>query len=229
MEKIKFAFHVHSSFSSDSWSRPKDIVSYCHKRGIKAIAICDHNEIAGAIETQKTAAGDPYVIICEEIRTQSGEIIGMFLSERIAPGLAVEQTIKEIKKQGGLVCLPHPGETFRKESISREKIEEIIDQVDIIEVYNSRTLLSEDNKWALQLASQKNKLQIVGSDAHFLKDISKTINRLDLFEDIKDFVVAMKLNDISLAKKEKTGLFPQFTSKMVKILKRLLIDLFDRN
>ena len=112
------------------------------------------------------------------------------------------------------------GSMFEVE-VSRDKIEQIIDQVDIIEIYNSRTLLSEDNKWALQLASQKNRLQVVGSDAHFLKDISKALNLASPFNDVKSFIISLKSNDISESKLKRTGLLTQIYSKVVKVAKKL--------
>lgn len=221
MKKIKFAFHVHTCYSRDSWSKPKDIIDYCRKNGIEAIAICDHNEINGAIECTSIARGNPVVIVGEEIKSKEGEIIGLFLKEKISQGQTLENTIKEIKKQSGLVCIPHPGETFRHESLSRITVESIVSDVEIIEGYNSRTLLINDMKWATNIAQSHSKLLVAGSDSHSLKTIGYAINNINNFSDKETFLSVLKTNKIEFAQ---SGLCDQFFSKIIKLLKK-----FDRS
>ncbi len=48
------------------------------------------------------------IIVGEEIMTTSGEIIGLYLKEKIPAGLSTIRDDKEIKEQGGLVYIPHP-------------------------------------------------------------------------------------------------------------------------
>src|SRR5258708_12225153 len=77
------------------------------------------------------------IIICEEIITKEGEIIGLFLKETIPGGIRVEEAVARIKHQGGLVYLPHPFENFRL-GLQQEVIDRIIDAVAIVEVFNAR-------------------------------------------------------------------------------------------
>ncbi len=53
------------------------------------------------------------VIIGEEILTPHGEVIGLFIKEKIPVALPIEEAISRIKAQGGLVLLPHPFDTIR--------------------------------------------------------------------------------------------------------------------
>ena len=77
-------------------------------RGLGAIAVTDHNEISGALEAQAKADGIK-VIVGEEVKTASqGEVIGLFIDEKIPRGLTLQETIAEIQRQGGLVYVPHP-------------------------------------------------------------------------------------------------------------------------
>ena len=49
------------------------------------------------------------VIVGEEVKTASqGEVIGLFLKEKIPRGMTLAETVAEIKRQGGLVYVPHP-------------------------------------------------------------------------------------------------------------------------
>ena len=49
------------------------------------------------------------MIVGEEVKTaDQGEVIGLFIEEKIARGMSLQETIAEIKRQGGLVYVPHP-------------------------------------------------------------------------------------------------------------------------
>ena len=79
--------------------------------GSGAIAITDHNEISGALAAREVAEemGGIKVIVAEEVKTaEQGEVIGLFLEEKIPRGMTMAETIAEIRRQGGLVYVPHP-------------------------------------------------------------------------------------------------------------------------
>lgn len=101
--------HIHSRFS-DGVSSIKSILDYVeHRRDLNVIAITDHNTIKGAILA--ASLQDRYsfeIVVGEEIMTESGEIIGLFLENEIKPGLSAEKTIELIHEQGGLAVAPHP-------------------------------------------------------------------------------------------------------------------------
>lgn len=215
---MKFAFHVHTCYSSDSNSKPEDIINYCRKENIEAIAICDHNEIAGALECQKLANGNPTVIIGEEIKTTKGEIIGLFLSKKILKGLSADETIREIKKQNGLVCIPHPGETLRRSAISKKNVEKLINSIDIVEVFNSRTLLKKDNDWAGNFATKNKIPKIAGSDAHTVEKIGCAINEVIILD--KD----ISLSKNRILKMQRSGLLEQLYTKLIKLRKKYVVD-----
>ncbi len=167
---VKADLHVHSEYSPDSSSKLSDIVEHCTSSGINCLAITDHNEIEGAIKLQKMA---PFkIIVGEEILTSQGEIIGLFLTELIPPYLSPEETVSRIKAQGGLVLIPHPFDRyFRPAAIERNALESIVSDIDIIEVFNSHTVIRSDMKQALKFARKHNLLGSAGSDAHLVGEI----------------------------------------------------------
>ena len=59
---------------------------------------------------------------------------------------------------------------------------EIIDQVDAIEVYNSRCMLPRFNRQARQFAEKHNLAGIVGSDAHATFELGQSLMMLEPFE-----------------------------------------------
>lgn len=214
---IKLVFHVHTSVSKDSWATPSAIVSWCRRKGVDVIAITDHNQINGAFEVKRLAKGNPEVIIGEEISTQNGEIIGLFLKKLIPRGLKTLEAIKEIKKQGGLVVLPHPGERLRRSSLKRMKVLEIIDKVDIVEVYNSRTVFNADNIWSQQTAQAFGLPQLYGSDAHFARRIDQSYNLTPKFHSQDEFMESLGYNQ---ACGHRSGLLIQAASVAIRFIKK---------
>lgn len=187
---LKADLHVHTRYSKDSVSPPEEIVQHCLKIGINCLAVTDHDSIAGALETKRIA---PFkVIIGEEILTNSGEIIGYFLKEEVPPHLSPEDTVKRIKAQGGLVCIPHPCDCLRPQSkLRRHALERIMPQVDLIETFNSRTLLSRDAAHARELAQKYGLPGTAGSDAHVIQEVGRSYIELPEFNDAEQFRQAL--------------------------------------
>ena len=170
------------------------IVSRCLEIGINCIAICDHGTAEGALRMREIS---PFpVIVAEEILTPHGEIMGMFLEETIPSGLSVEQVISRIRAQGALVCIPHPFDTFRQSALRSNMLEEIAEQIDIIEVFNSRTLLPQDSAKALAFALKYGIAQSAGSDAHTHYEIGNAYVEMPEFNGKDDFLQALEKGNI---------------------------------
>ncbi len=167
-------FHIHTYWSKDSMSRPRDIIKASFKKGVKIIAITDHNEIGGALETAKEAKLsdiDLTVIVGEEVKTSKGDIIGLFLTEKIRKDLSPEETIDLIKEQGGIVIIPHPFDRKGRGALGDYTME-IYHKVDFIEVENGRTP-SRNNKKAKAFSVKFGIPGIGGSDAHWFREVGK--------------------------------------------------------
>ena len=105
---IDVDLHMHTDHSSDCATPVEVLLAEAKLRGLGAIAVTDHNEISGALEAQAKASGIK-VIVGEEVKTaEQGEVIGLFLTEKIARGMTLQETITEIRRQGGIVYVPHP-------------------------------------------------------------------------------------------------------------------------
>src|SRR6185312_9716219 len=106
--------------------------------------------------TDPAALGKPITIIVgEEVKTTQGEVIGLFLKERIEPGLDMGETIAAIQEQGGLVYMPHPFDRLHTIPDAATLLRHL-DQIDILEVYNSRLLFDSFNDDALRFAAKYN-------------------------------------------------------------------------
>lgn len=186
---IKADLHVHTSVSRDSMLSPENLLALCLRRGIGAVAVADHNQIAGALRLREIA---PFpVIVGEEIQTTCGEIMGLFLEEVIPRNLSPEETVARIKKQGGLVIVPHPFDRLRRSVLRREALYVILNQVDGIEVFNARVTLPHDNRRALTLAEERGLLQTAGSDGHIACEIGNAWVEMPAFQDKETFCRAL--------------------------------------
>ena len=171
------------------------IVSRCQEVGINCIAICDHGTAEGGLRMREIA---PFpVIVAEEILTPHGEIMGMFLEETIPSGLSVEQTLSRIRAQGGLVCIPHPFDIFRQSALRSNVLEEIAEQIDIVEVLNSRYILGQSSTKALAFALKYGIAQSAGSDAHTPHEIGNAYVEMPEFNGRDDFLEALEKGKIS--------------------------------
>lgn len=175
MKYYKSEFHVHTRFSHDSLMPLWLIKLICELKRIDTIAITDHNEIKGAIKLKsKFKDNKTEVIIGEEIFTEDGEIIGLDLKEKIEPGLSSKETIKRIKKQGGIVYIPHPYDEKRKRTVLKEKkIEENKESIDLIEVFNGRNIKEEFSVKQEEIAQKYGLKGIIGSDAHTFFELGR--------------------------------------------------------
>jgi predicted metal-dependent phosphoesterase TrpH len=137
------------------------------------------------------------VIVAEEVLTPYGEIMGMFLKETIPSGLSVAETISRIRAQDGLVCIPHPFDSFRHSALKSQVIEEIVDQIDIFEVLNARGILARDSEKAEAFAAKHGLVRSAGSDAHTLREIGNAYVEMPEFEGKDDFLEALKKGKIA--------------------------------
>lgn len=181
---MKFDLHIHSCYSPDSYSKPKNIIEAAKKRGLSGIAVTDHYTIKGGLEASKANQDQNFqVIVGMEAKTDCGDIIGLFLTKELVSHKALE-VIDEIHTQGGIAVLPHP---LR----SHELTEEILQKVDAIETFNSASQ-PEQNEKAVELAIQYNKCSLAGSDAHLVSEIGRCVTIFNS-SDIKKEILTGKI------------------------------------
>jgi predicted metal-dependent phosphoesterase TrpH len=191
---LKADLHIHTEYSMDCNTPLEKIIERCLEIGIDCIAIADHGTVEGALKLKDMA---PFtVIVAEEINTPHGEIMGMFLQESIPSGLSVEQTIASIRAQGGLICIPHPFDTLRQSALNRRVIEEIADQIDIIETFNSRAPLLRGSTKADLFAQKYGLAKSAGSDAHTVSEIGNAYVEMPEFSGKDDFLQNLRQGKI---------------------------------
>ena len=172
--------HLHTEYSPDSISRLAAVARRAQRAGLTHLSVTDHNTIAGALRL-KELQGLP-VIVGEEIMTARGELIGLFLSTPVPPGLSPRQTAELIHQQGGLVYVPHPMDPFRH-GLREEGLRELADAIDVIEVFNARCVRASSNVIAAQVAEGLPAARAAASDAHTLWEIGRSFTEGPDFSD----------------------------------------------
>lgn len=186
---LKADLHIHTQYSMDCDMPLEKIVSRCLALGINCVAIADHGTTEGALKMAKIA---PFpVIVAEEMLTQQGEIMGMFLRKTIPSGLPVKETLRCIKEQGALVCAQHPFDTVLRHGLGSKLLEELAGEIDIVEVLNARSPLPQSSKKALHFAGRHSLPGSAGSDAHSLGEIGNAYIKMPEFTDPADFLKAL--------------------------------------
>jgi len=173
-------FHCHTVYSKDSLTPPLKLVETCRRKGIDRVMVTDHNTITGAKIAQTL---DPNrVIIGEEIMTTKGEILAVFVTDEIPPMLTPQETIKRLREQGAFISVSHPFDEWRRGGWKEADLLEITPRVDAIEIFNSRCMLPSFNQRALEFAQRHNLAGTVGSDAHTVFELGRSVLVLEPFE-----------------------------------------------
>ena len=186
---LKADFHIHSLYSMDCSTTLEQIIGTCREKQINCIAIADHGSIEGALKMQGLA---PFtVVVAEEVLTTRGEIMGMFLKELVPSGLSMEESIRRIKEQGGLLCAQHPYDKFRADALKSEVMDEIAGQIDLVEVFNARNPLLGSSRRAQKFAREHRLPGTAGSDAHSAHEIGNAYVEMPEFKGKEDFLPAL--------------------------------------
>jgi glycosyltransferase involved in cell wall biosynthesis len=194
---IDVDLHMHTDHSSDCATPVEVLLATARDQGLGAIAVTDHNEISGALEAAKKAADyGVKVIVGEEVKTASqGEVIGLFLRERIPRGMTLAETVAEIRRQGGVVYVPHPFD--RMHSVpDYEHLLDIVEDIDAIEVYNPRVAIASFNEEAARFAAKYRIPAGAGSDAHVAPGLGSVRVRMADFDGPEEFLEALRSAEI---------------------------------
>ncbi len=207
---MKFDFHIHSSYSLDSILTPAKIVDISRKKGLDGIAVTDHHTIRGGLESRDLNRSSLIVIVGSEIKTEWGDVVCLFLEREITSKRFLE-VVEQVRKQDGILILAHP---FWKHTLS----EELLNHVDLVEVFNSRISPSRNQKGE-RLAQKRGLPQVAGSDAHLPWEIGRGVTCFDhstLPVDLKQMILKEKRSLV----KVQSYPFDVVISQGVKILRK---------
>jgi predicted metal-dependent phosphoesterase TrpH len=179
-------------WSGDSTTTPDELAEAVAESGLDVVCITDHGTIKGALDLTTTL--DCRVIVGQEQRTPEGELIGLFLTERIQPGCrTAREAAVQIRRQHGLVYVPHPYDPMRNRlqaaALERLAADELID---LIEVRNAKTSLEHLNAEAAATALRLGLAACAGSDAHVPEALGAAYVEVGGFEGAASFLEAVR-------------------------------------
>jgi hypothetical protein len=203
---IHVDLHMHTDHSPDCATPVPTLLDTASRVGLGAIAVTDHNEISGALQARELANGIK-VIVAEEVKTaDQGEVIGLFIEEKIPRGMTLQETIAEIRRQGGLVYVPHPFD--RMHSVpDYEHLLDVVEDLDAIEVFNPRVAFTAFNDEAARFAAKYRIVAGAGSDSHVAQGLGSVKIKMRDFDGPEEFLESLR--DADIVRKRQSLLYVQ--------------------
>jgi len=192
--KLKIDMHVHTNYS-DSKATVEEVIETAKNKGLDGIAITDHNTLRGA-KVAMNMQSDLIIIPGEEIDTEKGEILAFGINEVVPANLPIEEAIRRVHLQKGLVFIPHPTIPFfgkLKETDMREL------PIDGLEVFSAispfASYYASKNR---AIARRLGLSMTAGSDSHFPETVGDAYTIIDA----KDTTLSSILEALRLGKTE---------------------------
>jgi predicted metal-dependent phosphoesterase TrpH len=189
---VRVDCHLHTALSGDAVTTIDELAQRVAEEQLDVVFITDHNVTAAAVQAAERGIG-ARVIVGEEIRTTKGDVIGLFLTERVPYVLPLEEAIGQIRAQRGLVYLPHPfdpGRSTLEPASTRQLCADGL--ADVVEVFNAKIEDQEHNRQAAMLAARYDLPGGAGSDAHDPDGIGAAYLEMPDFDGPAEFLAALR-------------------------------------
>jgi predicted metal-dependent phosphoesterase TrpH len=187
---VRVDCHLHTVASGDAVTTLDQLAERVAENGIDVVCITDHNETSAALMAAAQGIG-ARVIVGEEVRTPDGDVIGLFLAERIPYVLPLAEVTGRIRAQGGLVYVPHP---FDRQRASLGAVLPGLcerGEVDAVEVFNAKIADQALNDQAAELAARFGLPGGAGSDAHDPEGVGAAYLEMPDFDGPASFLAAL--------------------------------------
>jgi predicted metal-dependent phosphoesterase TrpH len=187
---VKVDCHLHTVASGDSVLTVEELADRARQAGLDVVCVTDHNVTHAAVAAAERDLG-VRVIVGEEVRTPDGDVIGLFLTERIPYVLPVAEVVGLVRGQGGLVYAPHPFD------LGRSSLGRVLPglcaagSVDVIEVFNAKVADQALNDEAARLAARFGLPGGAGSDAHDAPGVGAAYLEMPDFDGPASFLAAL--------------------------------------
>ena len=184
---VRVDCHLHTAVSGDAVTTLDELAERVAQENLDVVCITDHNVTAAAVEAAERDIG-ARIIVGEEIRTRDGDVIGLFLTERIPYVLPLAEVTGLIRAQGGLIYLPHPFDP------GRSSLGPVAEQLcadglaDIVEVFNAKIEDPALNQRAADLAARYGPPGGAGSDAHDPDGVGAAYLEMPDFDGPREFL-----------------------------------------
>jgi len=190
---VRVDFHMHTMWSGDATTTPDELRDAVVASDLDVLCITDHGTVNGALALAEELPCR--VVVGQEVRTWAGELIGLFLQERLPYGLPAHEAVAAIREQGGLVYVPHPFDRLHAVP-DYEHLLDVLDDVDAIEVFNPRVAFKPFNEEAVRFAAKYRIVAGAGSDSHVAQGLGSVRIRMRDFDGPEEFLESLREADI---------------------------------
>jgi predicted metal-dependent phosphoesterase TrpH len=206
--------HLHTIYSYDGTASLPAVLTRAKQLGLDVIAITDHDEIAGALKATEIAPMYGVEVIPGiEITTAEGDLLALFIREKIAAGLSLVETVLKVRELGGVCIAPHPmaggmgmkslnAMSILKALRNRKVAETLIG----IETYNGTSIDRVSNHSASLLSNRLKLARTGSSDAHILETIGFGATEFE-GKTAADLLTALKNRTTKVRKQNEWGVF----------------------
>ena len=231
----KADLHLHTDFS-DGLHSPRQVVQAASKAGLQIIAVTDHDTMEGAFRAREYSLRRPdlgiQVILGEEVSTQNGHVIGLFLNQFIPARLSAKRTVELIHRQGGIAVLAHPFHFYTGTAGEHPRAVELLSEIpfDGMETVNHGDALSFwSNRKAAKIIGRHRLAPIGCSDAHNSRFIGMAYTEFQGLhpEDLKASILARrtqarydrswKMRDILVHLRDAAPVLSRYSKKMAVV------------
>jgi predicted metal-dependent phosphoesterase TrpH len=143
-----------------------------------------------------------------EITTAEGDLLALFIKEKVDAGLSLIETVLRVRELGGICIAPHPmAGGMGMKSLSALTILKALRNPDVaetligIETYNGTSIDRISNHYAHILACQLNITQTGSSDAHIIETMGFGATEFE-GKTTSDLLVALR-NGKTIIRKQK--------------------------
>lgn len=198
---LKAELHCHNIFSNyhsassripfDCGVSIQDQFEAASRNAIDIIFVTNHNTLNGykhMVEYQQNHRKFKTIKVypAEEVTINNqGHVIAFGINKEIRPGMTLEESLDEIRRQNAISCAAHP---FAVSNGIREKAI----MCDLIESFNSNNLDHFSNIVADRFAREHGLVMIAGSDSHIKSTIGRCINTIETENNLDSIMQGMK-------------------------------------
>ena len=166
--------HMHTT-CSDGFSTPERLARHLVHVRLDVVSVTDHDTLEGSLRVREALAGaGPEVVVGEEVSSAHGHILGLYLQERVRPGMSAPATIAAIHEQGGLAVAAHPYQLpwarGRRVFLGVGELAWTLD-FDAVEVVNGAPAMELSNLRARRRSAGDHRARMGGSDAHVIRGV----------------------------------------------------------
>jgi len=208
---IKAELHCHNVFSNfhvgcreppyDCSVSVRDQLERALDLGISSLFVTNHNTLDGYEQLRDYQHDHEKfrgmaIFPAEEITIDTGaHVLAYGVHSEIKPGMTLDETIDEIRRQDGVSSAPHPFSLL--DALRGEAA-----KCDMIEVFNSNNVDVISNARASEFAFENRMTQVAGSDSHVLSTLGRCVNVIDAENTLDDALSGMRHDRIRI---EQTG------------------------